>query len=89
MILIININNNSFTALPKESICLYDEHILDNELLTVTSRISKFVYYLEIVLDKFKNEKLNTSKKYNSKLQNKDTTKRLENYFREFKVKLW
>jgi len=82
MILIININNNSFSAQPIESICLYDEHILDNELLVVTCRISKIVDYLGTIQDKSKNE---TDKKYYLKLQNKD---QLENYFRDIEVKL-
>jgi len=89
MILIININNNSFSARPKESICLYDEHILDNELLVVACRISKIVDHLGEIQGKSENETgLRTGEICNLELQNKETTNQLENYFRDIEVKL-
>lgn len=89
MILIININNYSFSTCPKEHLCLYDEHILDNELLVVTSRISKVIYYLEITEDNFRYKtELETSEVDYLESQNKVIRNKLKNYFHDIEVKL-
>lgn len=49
MILIINNNNDSFSARPEELISSYDEFILDDELKAVTERISKTLKHLEFL----------------------------------------
>lgn len=89
MILIININNYSLSTGPKEYLYLYDEHILDNELLVVTSRISKVIYYLETTEDNSRYEtELETDEVYYLKSQNKVIRNKLKNYFLDIEVKL-
>jgi len=49
MILIINNNNDSFSARPEELISSYDEFILDDELKAVTERILKTLRHLQFL----------------------------------------
>lgn len=43
-----NINYNRFSARPEERLCLYDEHILNDELLNIIHRIKIFVDKLKL-----------------------------------------
>lgn len=86
MILIIINNNNSFSARPEEFISLYDEFILDDEMVAVTQRISKIVDHLKKFQAPAKIEPIKENNEVYYLENQKQSSKNFANYFLDIEV---
>lgn len=81
-----NINDNSFSARPKEFIYLYDEFTLDEELKAITIRIQLFNEQLRKIQSPNKNERIVENQETFYLEFQKSPSKYLANYFLDLEV---
>lgn len=86
MILLINNNDDSFSARPKEYICLYDEYILDNEIKAIIKRITKNISNLRKIQAPVKIEPIKENNETYYLETNKQSSKNFANYFLDIEV---
>jgi len=81
MILLINNNDDSFAARPKEFICLYDEYNLDNEITAIIKRISKIISNLRKMQAPVKIEPIKENNETYYLEYQKQSSKNFANFF--------
>lgn len=83
----INITNNhdSFSARPTELLILYDENILNEELLAIVDRTQSFNQYIRIIKTS-KNESITENKDIYYLEYQSHYSKTLANYFLDIEV---
>lgn len=86
MKLLINNNNDSFSARPKEFISLYDEHILDGEVKAITNRLSKTISNLRKIQAPAKIEPIREKNEIYYLEYQKTPSKNFANYFLDIEV---
>lgn len=86
MILIIINNNDSFSARPEEFISLYDEYILDDEMVAVTQRISTIVDHLKKFQGPAKVEPIKQNNEFYYLENQKHSSRSFANYFLDIEV---
>lgn len=86
MKLLINYNDYSFSARPEESIILYDEFILDDEIKAINNRISKSISTLRKLQAPVKNEPIKEKNEIYYFDYHKQASKSFANYFLDIQV---
>lgn len=86
MILIINNNDNSFSARPEEFISLYDEFILADELQAVNHRVLSIVEKLRKIKTYHKNEPIKENNQIFYIEFQKQASRNFANYFLDIEV---
>lgn len=86
MILLINNNDDSFSARPKEFISLYNEYILDDEIKAIAKRISINICNLRKIQAPIKIEPIKENNEIYYLEYQKQASKNFANYFLDIEV---
>jgi len=86
LILLINNNDDSFSARPKEYIRLYDEYILDDGIKNIVERIKTNTCYMRKIQAPVKIEPIKENNETYYLENHKQASKNFANYFLDIEV---